>query len=185
MTLVFALLERRFSIILLPFIFVCQLNVYCQTDDKITTFKHSEFSFQYPAAWRVDTSHLMGTTVVALSPLSNSDDKFHENFNVLIQDAKPCNNDLENYGKISEKQILKLMNNATIYSSSIVKENNKVFYKLEYAAQQGMFNLRFVSYCFMKSDKAYLLTFTSEQGTFSSFKEIGEQILNSFTLFSK
>mgnify|MGYP000194530882 CR=1 FL=1 len=88
---------------------------------------------------------------------------------------------LKEYINISVKQI------KSVFTDSEIIENTKLrstqtYQKLIYTGKQGIYDLQFEQYVWLISGKAYILTLTCEKDQFSSYKEIGEKILNSFRL---
>jgi hypothetical protein len=124
----------------------------------------------------------MGTSFILFSALENDQDQFRENVNLISQDLGSNTVDLDQYTEISENQINTMMTNCTVYESKRIKNAGGEYQKLIYAADQGEFRLKFEQLYWIENDKAYVLTLTCEESTFSSFKEIGEKIMNSFSL---
>jgi hypothetical protein len=146
------------------------------------TLNQSNYSIQYPATWELNQSGQMGTSFILFSPLESEQDKFKENVNLLIQDLRGKNIDLNKYTEISEGQIKTMATNSNLIESKRLKTESGEYHKIIYSADQGIFHLKFEQYYWVTNDKAYVLTFTSEQNRFDSFKETGEKILNSFKL---
>ena len=124
----------------------------------------------------------MGTSFIVLSALESKDDQFRENVNLLIQDLKGQDIDLEKYTAISEHQIKTMVTNASLIESKTIKKDNGEFHKIIYSGDQGIHHLKFEQYYFIRDNKAYVLTFTAELSKFTTFEKIGETILNSFKL---
>jgi len=75
-----------------------------------------------------------------------------------------------------------MVTNSNLIESKRIKTDSDEFQKIIYTGDQGIFHLKYEQYYWVINDKAYVLTFTSEQDKFSDFKERGEKILNSFKL---
>ncbi len=146
------------------------------------TLKESNYSIQYPDNWDLNQVGQMGTKFILFSQLDSSNDNFRENVNLIIQDLSGKNIDLDKYVEITEGQVKTMISNSSLIESKREKNNNGEFHKMVYTGDQGVFHLTFEQYFWVINDKAYVLTFTSEQNKFSSYKSIGEQILNSFLL---
>jgi len=139
------------------------------------------YKIEYPTSWTLDTSGLAGSELFVLSPLENDTDKFRDNVSVIIQNLAGQNIDLDKYKDISETQIAGLGTNGKILESSKMEATAQGdYYKLKYALNQGNFKLIITSYCYIKNEKAYLITFTSESGKYDLYKETGNKILDSF-----
>jgi hypothetical protein len=147
-------------------------------------FIHTDFKFQHPESWQVDTSKAWGAEVFVFSPLENEEDKFRENLNVLIQDLAGLNIDLEGYKQLTEEQIAMLATDGKIIESSIKTSDKGEFLRITYSMTQGIFNLMITSVCFIHNDKAYLVTFSAEADQLDHYKLTSEQILDSFTLIN-
>ncbi len=152
------------------------------SDDKKIVFEGKNYKIQYPQDWRLDTSKRMGTELFVFAALENAEDKFAENVNVLIQDLSQQNIDLEKYKQITEKQLAEMVTDGKIFESTIIKPGNKNYYRITYTMPQEKFRLKITSFCFIKDEKAYLVTFSAELDKYDHYKNIGEAILASFDL---
>ena len=159
---------------------------YCfsQTDTthKIINFSTNSYTLQYPKSWSLDTSKAWGADLFVFSPLENETDKFRENVNVLIQNLKGQDIDLEKYKQITEKQITELAKDGEIIESSIKRYAAGECFRVTYLMTQGNFRIKITSICMLKDDQAYLATFSSELAKYNSYKETSENILSSFSL---
>jgi len=149
---------------------------------QLVSFSKDNYQLQYPNSWRLDTSGNLGPALFVFSPLENETDQFRENLNVLVQDLTGQNIDLEKYKQITDKQVTDLATDGKIFESTILKSDKGEFFKITYAMTQGQFRIKITSICFIRNDKAYLATFSSELNKYDSYKNIGEQILSSFSL---
>ncbi|MBC7861746.1 MAG: hypothetical protein IAF38_02155 [Bacteroidia bacterium] len=145
------------------------------------TLAKANYSIQYPSAWELNESGQGGSSFILFSALEPGQDKFRENVNLLIQDLTGQNIDINKYTEISESQIKTKATNGKLIESKRIK-TGKEYHKIIYTADQGTLHLKFEMYYWVIANKAYLLTFTSEQTKFESFKATGEKILNSFKL---
>jgi hypothetical protein len=145
-------------------------------------FTNDDFRLQYPESWELDTSEQWGTAVMLFSPIENEVDKFSENVNVLVQNLAGQNIDLEKYKQITEQQIATLATDGKIVESAIVRTTEGEHFRIIYTMTQGMFKLTTTSVCFIRDEKAYLVTFSSETAQYEHYKKTGEEILASFTL---
>ena len=62
------------------------------------------------------------------------------------------------------------------------KNNTLEYHKLIYSSKQGIFDLIFEQFIWLKSEKAYILTLTCKLNEFEICKKTGEKILQSFKL---
>jgi hypothetical protein len=157
---------------------------FSQTDSTKKTFIKDNYQIQYPSTWKIDTSRTMGTEFMIFAPKENDTDVFSENVNFIIQNLQGTQIDLEKYKQISEKQYSEFFSDVQIFESAIIKDHSNEFYRSSFAMTQGKFRIRITAVCFIKNEKAYLLTFTSEFANYERFKSVGEEMLNSFSIKS-
>jgi hypothetical protein len=146
------------------------------------TISENSYSVKYPGNWDIDRSGQMDTSFIIFAKQSSVEDKFRENVNLLIQNLSGLNIDLDKYVEISEGQIKTLITNGHILESKRLNAEGVPFHKEIYSGDQGTFKLKFEQYYWVKDEKAYVITFTTEINQFDSYKEIGEEILKSFKL---
>ncbi len=162
---------------------VLSLNSFGQNKETSwKTINDNTYSIQYPDNWELNISETMGTSFILLSQQTSSEDKFRENINLSIQNLEGYNLNLDAYVAISEEQILKMVTNGIIIESKRLNTNNTEFQKIIFTGKQGLFQLKFVQYYFVKDEKAYVLTFTCEEIQYEKYNIIVEQILESFLL---
>lgn len=157
-------------------------NNHLQTIIDWKLLDQANYSIQYPQTWELNQSGQMGLSFIFLSPLESDKDKFRENVNLLIQDLSGRNIDLNKYTEISEGQIKTLVTNSNLIESKRMKNERGEYHKIIYSGDQGIYHLKYEQYYWVLNEKAFVLTFTSEQGKFTDYKEIGEKILNSFII---
>ena len=140
------------------------------------------YSIEYPDDWVEDKSGDSGTSFVLFSPLSSNQDKVRENINLMIQDLKGQNINLDKYVAITEKQIKTLMTNGNILESTRINSNGISSHKFIYRGKMGDFDFKFLQYVWILGEKAFLLTLTCEANEFDKYRETGEKIINSFKI---
>jgi hypothetical protein len=153
-----------------------------KTIDGWETLSEANFSMQYPSTWELNQNGQMGASFVLLSPLENNEDIFRENVNLIIQDLTGQSIDLDKYSEISEGQVKTMITNSTLIESKRIKNENNEYHKLIYTGDQGILRLEFEQYFWIENSKAYVLTLTCEQNKYSDFKDLGEKILNTFSI---
>ena len=146
------------------------------------TLANANYSIQYPDSFELNTSGEMGLTFILLSKQTSPSDSFRENINLIIQDLTNKNINMDKFVEISEGQIKTMFNNATIIENIRTIKEDSEFHKITFSGTQGQFNLKFVQYYRIVNQKAYVLTFTSEQTQFDHYKEIADKIMNSFKI---
>ena len=164
-------------------IFILLISISaCGQTKKWSNFKKVNFSINYPIEWELNESGQMGSEFILFSPLSSKNDNFKENVNLVIQDLSAYNLDLNKYVEISENQIKTMITEGNIITSDRKNKNGKEFHKVIYTGKQGIYVLKYEQYFWVENNKAYILTLTCKESEFSDYKNIGEEILNSFEL---
>lgn len=162
-------------------ILVLSLNSFGQIKETSwKTINDNTYSIQYPDNWELNTEKSMGTSFILFTEQTSSEDKFRENINLIIQNLEGYNLNLDDYVAISEEQISKMVTNGIIFESKRLNTNNTEFQKVIFTGKQGLFQLKFVQYYFVKDEKAYVLTFTCEEIQYEKYSLISDQILESF-----
>ena len=167
---------------LLSFILLFPTILIGQPNPDWKTLNSLDFTIQYPSNWELDQSDVTQTSILFYSPLESATDQFRENVNILIQDLSASYMDLKKFAELSESQIKTMMTNANILESKEVKVGKKTYHKIIYIGDFGPYHLKYEQYYYVELDKAYVLTFTSQQDTYETFKALGERILDSFKL---
>ena len=173
-----------FSLILIAATILVQAqentNQKTEAQSKWKTLEDKEVSIQYPADWELNQTGQYNTKFIILSPLEAADDDFRENINLLVQSLAGAGLNLDKYVELSEGQVKTMIPNSKLIESKRVKNGSSEFHRMEFLGDQGIYNLRLIQYYWIKNETAYVLTLTCEQTRFDAFKQIGEQILNSF-----
>ena len=144
------------------------------------TFKSEKYSISYPSGWSIDTSKQMGIDLFIFSKLDSSNDKFRENVNVLTSNVEGLNITLDTFVKVSLKDIESMATNLKMLESKLYKIGDKVYHKIDFTANQGIFNLHFIQYYFVTSRNVYTITLTTEVDQFNVYKAVGLKMLDSF-----
>jgi hypothetical protein len=150
-------------------------NFYCQVE----VYENDEFSIEYPTDWELNTTGVAGSIFVVSSPLSSNDDKFRENVNILTQNLKGMNIDLDKYVILSKKQIYNLPKAKLIVSKRVKKGEDEYHTFIVDAFMNGM-DLKVLQHYFIKDEIAYVLTYTQVENDKDGYFKVGEKIINSF-----
>lgn len=143
------------------------------------------YAIQYPEDWKLDKSGMMGSSFFINSPATSLEDDFSENVNLIIQNLKGYNLDLDVYTKLSESQIKTMIVGSEIIESTRMKDKQgKDFHKIIYTGKLKGRELKFEQYYWVENERAFVLTLTCEKSQFEDYRIIGEKILDSFTLKS-
>lgn len=146
------------------------------------SFGKVAYTISYPSDWRIDTSKVMGSDAFFFSPKDNDTDKFSENVNVIMQDLKGMNIDLDRFVEISEGQIKTLITDGQLLESKRLSADGKEYHRLLYTARQGIYNLKTLQYYFVADEKAFVVTLVTEADKYEKYEKLGAKILNSFKL---
>jgi hypothetical protein len=160
---------------------LCPIHSFAQnkTTPPHKIYKNEIYNISYPESWRVDDSKSNGVDLFLFSPLTDGDN-FTENVNVLIQDLKGMEMDLEKYKKISENQFAGVLPNSEILESVIIGTMENKYLKLSFKYRQSQFDIKGTSICYILNEKAYMITFTALDTTYDLYKSVGEKIQMSF-----
>ena len=167
-------------------IIIIAIMTACGQTEKPTawkTFEQNDYKIRYPDNFKLDTSGDMGFSFVLLSKLTTSNGRLQENIISLgIDDLKGQNVSLDDFAKDTEEQIKMMITNSAIIENTRVKKGSSEFQKFIVTGRQGQFDLKFEQYDFIKNGKAYILTFTTEAAQFDNYKNVAEEIMNSFEI---
>ena len=139
------------------------------------------YTVKYPGSWSLNKTGEMGSEFMILSQRTSKNDFFKENVNMIIQNLAGKNIDLNEYVKISERQILDMLVDGRLIESSRHKNHNSEFHKLIYYSKVNSKTIKVEQYLWVKKEKAYVLTLCCEMDEFEKYKKTGEEILNSFS----
>ncbi|MCK6695626.1 MAG: hypothetical protein L6Q97_26420, partial [Thermoanaerobaculia bacterium] len=99
--------------LLLLFILFLSLEAFSQTKnepvsktaEEWSALAEQNYSIEYPGSWELNRPGQGGPNFLLFSQLGSAEDTFRENVNLLIQDLKGMDIDLDKYTAISEEQI--------------------------------------------------------------------------------
>ena len=143
--------------------------------------KTAAYQVAYPEGWQLDQSGVAGTTFI-LFGRSAAEGKFRENINLLIQDLRGYNMNMDQYVKISEEQIATMLTNGSLLESKRLNDNNDERHLVIYAGEQGGHNLKWKQFYRISAEKAYVLSFTGTQDTYDDLIKMADEIMDSFHL---
>jgi hypothetical protein len=139
-------------------------------------------SIQHPAAWTEDVSGNIGSTFFLYSPLTDEEDTFSENINLMVQPLQGLGMTLEKFVQTTEDQVGVFMTESKIIHKDYSKKSKKECCVLEYAGLMNGFELHFLQYLWVIDEKAYILTFTAEGKNFEKYRLTATEILDSMKL---
>lgn len=149
------------------------------------TYETDQYSIQFPASWELNESPQMGMIFSIMSPLESTEDMFRENVNLVTESLRNPSGaivTLAQYNEAAKVQISRYFNDYKLMDNFKVEDAQQETSCMIYSASQGIYKLVFMQNSCINNHKAYVLTMTSEQGSFGQIKETGTKILNSFKL---
>lgn len=163
-------------LILLSTIVLETWNNYVSTQNKFET--------SYPGTW---TKKDGNNFVSFLAPSEGSMDLFQENINITVQDLSKQPMTLDGFTKLSKDQVVSLLG-----QSAMLSLTNKICYgqscaEMVYVMAKNPvksinLDLKIKQIWFIKSNKAFVLTYTAETSRFNNYLGIADKILSSFKL---
>ncbi len=146
------------------------------------TLEISGHSIAYPEMWEPDTSGNMGSVFFLHAPLTNEEDTFMENINLILQNLADEKMKSKAYISRTIEQITTYLKDYKIIQNAKTKKNNKECYVLEYSGSMNNFELHFLQYIWVQKGKAYILTFTATSESFELYRPTAIQMLESMKL---
>lgn len=144
------------------------------------TLVQADYALTYPSQWQLDQSGQMGTKFILFA--SEGNNGFRDNVNLMVQDLKGSGLDLDKYVSLSEGQVKTMISNPQIISSKRIKTDGGEFQEVIFTGDQGVLHLKWRQRYWVKGEKAYILTFTASQSTYSEYNTVNEMVLGSFKL---
>ena len=146
------------------------------------TMETEEFKIDHPKLWDVDESGVIGTTFILHAPTMVQSARFQANVNLEMLDNMDSYRTLESYIAYSVEQLPGIVPDARILYNEKVENGASVYQKMIYTGKLGNFDLRFEQYIWLKKKKVYKLTLACEVDAFDYYKNVGERMLNSFSI---
>jgi hypothetical protein len=138
------------------------------------------YSFSYPANW--NKQPLEGAEFCFIRPKENASQKFRENINLVID--PPDDLTLQEYGEVAINKMSSQMNSFRLFSSGIVKINQRNFYKIVYQFKFKKLMMKDIYFITVENNRSYNFTCSALPSTFSQFQPVFEKIIQSFSLVS-
>lgn len=157
------------------------LTLNLKSQNKTETYETEEYQIEYPIDWSLNFSKIGGMSFAVTSPLSSDEDKFSENINLIIQDLKGLNIDLNKYVSISKEQLSSLPQ-GNVLESKRKNIKGKEHHIIVFKGFLQEKKLKGKQLYFIKNEKAYVLTFTAMEKDYNLFIDVANKILNSFKL---
>src|SRR5687767_2239613 len=91
------------------------------------SLKEADYQIQYPPNWQLDQSKNAGTAFILFG---RKEGEFRENVNLLVQDLRGLNFDLDKYVEVSEQQFGTMLLNSKLIESERIKTENGEHHKI-------------------------------------------------------
>lgn len=153
--------------------------ISCSTAINWRTYTDSlnHFKINYSDKWVKQNTN---GAIAFLSPKEGESDLFQENVNIMFQDLSKQPINLDQYTEITRKQVLENLGSSAIVSlkdATLAGQKAKEFvYNMEYNGRK----LKMKQYWFIKSETAYILTYTSEPSQYEKYEDIATETMQSF-----
>ena len=172
-------IKRMKKLILITMVFFLAFTVKAQNENK--TYETDDFSIQYPITWDLQTDMEAPAIFAVRAPATSDEDIFAENVNLITQNLKGYNMNLDQYIELNEGQI-KTISNSQLFSSKRKKSDGGEYHVLEFKGSMSGMDLKVIQLYAIKNEIAYILTFTTMENEFEELRKIGTKILESFKL---
>lgn len=145
--------------------------------------RDSAYDIRYPANWTPDQTGTMGADFILFAPLESVSDSFKENINLQITDfGSPGVITPEAFAQAAGEQIVKMITKARIVQTQRKERDDSIYYEMEFTGVQGELDLHWKQQYWLKSQYAFILTFTAEESAYLRFLPLADKILGTFVL---
>lgn len=154
------------------------------SQEKWIEYSEGNYEISYPESW---AKQQKATATFFLSPKENEKDLFQENINVIVQDLSSQPMTLEEYTNLTKNQIKQALGSSAIESVKDInfsgQQAKEIVYTMPKNPMQGRnLNLKLRQVWFIKSNNAYLLTYTAQNSEYDNYLETAKGIFDSFKL---
>ena len=151
---------------------------WCAVEESVT-YRNQEkgFSIEFPGDWEQIEGY-MGTTILALSPLENAQDRFRENVNVIVN-TLPEEISLDEHFQQNLAAIGEALGDYQELgkgSTTIDKTDTRW---LAYSHRMEGYQLKALVYIMIKNGREYVITFSANSDDFSRYLNKFETIAHS------
>lgn len=151
---------------------------------KWATIKDTTYTMRFPETWTPDQSGMFGSRFFLFSPLDSLNDKFRENFNLVLNNMSAHPEvTLEYLADGAKQQVESMINDVKVHEFRIVNvDGGGKYYLFEYSGKQGAFDLHWRQMYVLGNNNFYVLTFTAEEQQYARYLPVAERIFASFAL---
>jgi len=164
--------------VLLILILFISTHAVCGQTLELTKFENKDFTFKYPSDWEFDDSGATGSLITVLSMPDDADDMFRENVNLIVQDISAFDVTLADYAEVSIPELEGA--GAEILKSTTFQ--NPARHEVVFNIEQNGYDLRMIQNYLVENGNAYVLTLICLRSGSDKYWEIGQKILESFTV---
>ncbi len=152
------------------------------TPEDWTTFDKDGYSIQYPENLTMQYPGIMGASFMLFFPLESETDDFRENINLMIEDVTGIDISFDQYVELTLSNMKALLSEYNIIENERFEKDGLSFHRVIGTFSQGLLKVKSEMCCTIAGDKAYVLTFSTEQETYDDYKDVGKQIMDSFKI---
>lgn len=147
------------------------------TQGKMIKHTGQNYEILYPAGWiKQEKSNVL----IFMSPRENERDLFQENVNLILQDLSQQPMSLEEYTELTKKQVTDNIGAKAIVSLKATTLAGQQAMEFVYNMYYQGRNLKVKQYWFIKSNIAYVFTFTAEQSQYGGYESTALEMIKSF-----
>jgi len=168
------------SYIITTFVIIlsCLLGNCSSKDPDRYYSKKDDFSIKLPKEWE-NKEGFMSSSVISLSPLENSTDKFRENVNVVVEDM-PSGMELEEYFTKNVTNLAKFLADFHEFQRGTAYISEADAKWLIYSGKFGTIEVKNKVFFLVNGRRGYTITCSATPDGFARYKNKFEEIAQSF-----
>ncbi len=137
-------------------------------------------AFQYPLDWKKD--HRVSNSLVEFyAPLETAGDRYHEFVCVMVLDASNQPGELGKYCDKVVEEIEQTVEAATVLGVEEAGLGGIPARRITYEGKYSGLSMRWLQVVALKGDKAFVVIYTAERGSFETYRGQAEKTISSFT----
>ena len=168
-------------------ILLCLVGLTSCSQEKLTEYKTTKggFSFSYNELWE---KKLVNNQPIFLTKGDKKDKtNFRNNLNVIVQDLSQNPMSLDDYHKLTLKQMQQALGRNTVKSDKNITidglKAKELIYTIPQDISKGNFlELKLKQVYLMKDNKAYLITYTAKSNDFDKYLKSANKFFETFKL---
>jgi hypothetical protein len=170
-------MKHFFFIILVSLEFSANANLLTDST-KVLDFK--SYKIDYPSTWRLKTGCVVNECSI-LSPVDTLSwpDGYTESINLTFNRLPSASYTVDQYAKFSIDYLPKVIKNFKVVEKKKLKSN---VISITYSGEKDTHKQTWRQYYYVKSNRVYIVTFSTETSKYAVYQAFIEPFLNSFTL---